>query len=64
MPDVDMKDTGAAAKTDPAGAAEETKGKSTRLVPITIEDITRNVALIVRAVETKQTRLTTRAISR
>lgn len=56
MADVEMKDAAAAAKA----SGEDEKNSS----PIRLEDILRNVDLIVKAVERNQTRLTTRAISR
>lgn len=58
MADVEMKDAAAAAKA----SGEDEKNSSPK--GIRLEDILRNVDLIVKAVERNQTRLTTRAISR
>lgn len=65
MADVDMKDASALATAVAAAAkvtAEDEKAASPKV--IRLEDILRNVELIVKAVERNQTRLTTRAISR
>lgn len=64
MPDEDMKDATKAVKEDAPGASEDFKSKPSGPAPTTLEDIARNVLLIVKAVETNQSRLTTRAISR
>lgn len=63
MADVDMKDASASA----AGGGTGTKESSEKATPVKIirmADIVRNVELIVKAVESNQTRLTTKAISR
>lgn len=60
MTDVDMKDAAAAA----ASAAGGKKDAAPVPASIKLEDIVRNVELIVKAVESNTTRLTTRAISR
>lgn len=62
MPDVDMKDASAAAAKERAVAEDKEAPVSPK--GIRVEDIVRNVELIVKAVETDQGRLTTRAISR
>ena len=61
MADVDMKDASPAAKAAITTAEDE---KTASPKGIRLEDILRNVELIVKAVERNQTRLTTRAISR
>lgn len=61
MADVDMKDASAAAAAAKATGEDE---KAASPKGIRVEDILRNVELIVKAVERNQTRLTTRAISR
>lgn len=58
MTDVDMKDAAAAA------AGGDKKDAAPVPASIKLEDIVRNVELIVKAVESKTARLTTRAISR
>lgn len=61
MADVDMKDAAAAA----AAAAGGDKKDAAPVPPsIKLEDIVRNIELIVKAVESNTARLTTRAISR
>ena len=60
-----MKDASAAATA--VTAAAKATGEDEKAAPpkvIRLEDILRNVELIVKAVERNQTRLTTRAISR
>lgn len=56
-----MKDASPAAKAAITTAEDE---KTASPKGIRLEDILRNVELIVKAVERNQTRLTTRAISR
>jgi len=58
MADVDMKDVSASTGPE-ANPPSVIKPKV-----ITVEDVARNAELIVKAVESNQTRLTTRAISR
>lgn len=64
MADVDMKDASAAAAAAAAAKATVEDEKAASPKGIRLEDILRNVELIVKAVERNQTRLTTRAISR
>lgn len=59
MADVDMKDAAAA-----AAAAGDKKDAAPVPASIKVEDIVRNIELIVKAVESNTARLTTRAISR
>lgn len=58
MGDVEMKDAPSKEAVDEAIPTPPGPG------PIRVEDVARNVALIVRAVEANQARLTTRAITR
>lgn len=60
MPDVDMKDASAASAGDKEAPAAAAAVPSS----IKVEDIVRNIELIVKAVESNTARLTTRAISR
>ena len=47
-----------------AGVPEANQSSAKKPKSITVEDVARNAELIVKAVESNQTRLTTRAISR
>ena len=60
MTDVDMKDAAAAA----AAAGGDKKDAAPVPASIKLEDIVRNIELIVKAVESSTARLTIRAISR
>lgn len=62
MADVDMKDPPATATAKKPVAEEKAASVAPRY--ITVGDIVKNAELIVKAVESNQTRLTTRAISR
>ncbi|CAM9643856.1 unnamed protein product [Ascophyllum nodosum] len=61
MADVDMKEASASTS---AGVPEANQSSAKKPKSITVEDVARNAELIVKAVESNQTRLTTRAISR